>query len=238
MVITSSRWFQAWCFLSLDRIRSHAKDLWLAGVIDQDLQAGLRQGLGPSFSDAGVYENAGYYHSLVGNWLLESGRATSLEYLVGWVQDVFLLGGQDRQSEMAWMSLTYHLARRQGELSPAVRNSIVEVNQLLGANQDRVDSQLRASATTEVSAWDRLVLARLDTTTEDVDRQVSLIAGYNSCLSLWFSKAGVLTMAERKELHTAALVVGREIGWHESDIPFPLSWQFELDSMIRRNSVG
>lgn len=232
------RWQRLSWFLSLGLVRGFSRDLWLHIPIPA-LQEHLQSRIDPErdLPTFGSDPRLKTYRMLTS--FRDAFGTAALEHLCAWQKFVFMNGGDDRVEEFVWGMLASELLERADELKlrNEFRSALQNFNSLAETRQLRLRKEVAETSGSSLSTWDQKVIAAERESLETVLSSVMNICSSNIFALTWHEACTSRGPSFLEELFEIALKVASEdvsgrLIFSPDTLPFPSSWEFDLEKSL------
>jgi hypothetical protein len=232
------RWQRLWWFVSLDFVRGFSQDLWLRIPVDA-LQEHLRTRIDPETDLPTFGSDARQKSYLILTSLRDVFGSETLEYLCGWQKSVFVQGGDDRVEEFVWGVLASELFERANELKirGELYSTLRDFQTLREKRLSEFKKRIAEASRTSLSVWDQQVIAAEGESFDTVLNLVTNICSSNIFTISWretCTKSGPSLLEEFFDIaiNLALEDPARRLIFSAETLPFPSSWEFDLEQIL------
>jgi hypothetical protein len=234
------RWQRLWWFISLNFLRELAPDLWLHMPI-KALQEHVQSRIDserdlPTF---GSDPRLKAYRMLTS--VKETFGGEALEYLCTWQKCVFVQGGDDRVEEFVWGMLASELLERANELKlrAEFHSALQSFHSISEKRLSKFRKDLSDASAASLSVWDQNAIAAEGESLDTVLNLITNICSSNIFALTWHETCtsrgpafleGIFEVALKTALEDTS---GRLI-FSVDTLPFPSSWEFDLEKGLNR----
>ena len=235
-----SRWHTLWCLLSYDRTQPFLGDLWLRVTEPERFQTTIRAEIRPYLSNRRFWQGRGEMHLRIFRRLQREYRASDLVAFRRWARHIYAEVPRDRKAELEWSTLASYLRRPKHRAARWIRLAMDEVWEAKHARNLALDERLKQTDSLPLSGWDQRFAGVMykDSTAKDAIVYVSNIAHDNHFLLAWRSVCGSFSPDQLVRLFEAAKKLAPKIGLHWQLVPFPGTWDVDLDDLIQAGNGG